>query len=66
VIDETGTEVATLTTDASGAFTVTLPPGRYRLVPDPVQGLMGTAPPVNVTVGATLAQVQLVYDTGIR
>jgi hypothetical protein len=66
VIDETGTEVATLETDATGAFVVTLPPGRYRLVSDPVQGLMRPAPPVDVTVGTTLAQVALVYDTGIR
>jgi hypothetical protein len=66
VIDVTGVEVATLETDATGAFMVTLPPGRYRLVSDPVQGLMGTAPPVDVTVGTALAQVALVYDTGIR
>ena len=66
VIDATGTEVATLETDATGAFMVTLPPGRYRVVPDPVDGLMGTAAPVDVTVGATLAIVQLTYDTGIR
>jgi hypothetical protein len=66
VIDATGTEVATMETDATGAFVVTLPPGRYRVVPDPVEGLMGTAAPVVVTVGATLAQVQLMYDTGIR
>lgn len=66
VIDATGTEVATLATDATGAFTVTLPPGQYRVVPDPVQGLMGTAGPVDVTVGTGLALVQLTYDTGIR
>jgi len=66
VIDATGTEVATLETDATGAFVVTLPPGRYRVVPDPVPGLMGTAAPADVTVGATLAEVQLIYDTGIR
>jgi hypothetical protein len=66
LIDATGTEVATLETDATGAFVVTLPPGRYRLVPDPVEGLMGTAAPVVVMVGTTLAIVQLTYDTGVR
>lgn len=66
VIDATGTEVATLETDATGAFIVALPPGRYRVVADPVPGLMGTAAPSDVTVGATLALVQLSYDTGIR
>jgi hypothetical protein len=45
---------------------VTLPPGRYRDVADPVAGLMRTAPPVEVTVGSGLAQVELMYDTGIR
>lgn len=66
VIDATGTEVATLETDTMGAFIVSLPPGRYRVVPDPVLGLMGTAAPFDVTVGTTQALVQLVYDTGIR
>jgi hypothetical protein len=66
ILDATGTEVATLETDSSGAFVVTLPPGRYQVVADPVPGLMGTAAPMDVMVGATLALVQLVYDTGIR
>ena len=66
VIDATGTEVATLETDAKGAFIVTVPPGRYRLVPDPVPGLIGTAVPMEVIIGSTLASVQLRYDTGIR
>ena len=66
ILDATGTEVATLQTDASGAFVVTLPPGRYRVVADPVPGLMRTAPPADVTVGSALELVQLVYDTGIR
>lgn len=66
ILDATGTEVATLETDAAGAFVVTLPPGRYRVVPDPVPGLMRNAAPQDVTVGTGLAQIQLTYDTGIR
>jgi hypothetical protein len=66
IVDATNTEVATLETDAEGAFAVTLPPGRYRVVADPVPGLMGTAAPVEVTVGAAQELVQLTYDTGIR
>ena len=66
IIDATGTEVATLETDAKGAFVVTLAPGRYRVVADPVPGLIGTAVPMDVMVGSTLASVQLRYDTGIR
>ena len=66
VFDATGLEVATLETDLTGAFVVALPPGQYRVQADPVAGLMGTAPPVDVAVGAGQALVQLTYDTGIR
>jgi hypothetical protein len=66
VLDATGLEVATLQTDAAGGFTVALPPGRYRVQADAVEGLMGTAAPVDVTVTASLALVQLAFDTGIR
>ena len=66
VVDATGTEVATLETDAAGAFVVPLPPGRYHLAPDPVAGVMGTAAAVDVTVGVGHEAVQLQYDTGIR
>ena len=66
VFDATGLEVATLETDASGAFVVTLPPGRYRVQADPFEGLMGTPAPIDVTVAATVTQIQLIYDTGIR
>lgn len=66
ILDSTGLEVATLETDATGTFVVTLPPGRYRVQADAVEGLMGTAPPAEVVVAATLQLVQLVYDTGIR
>jgi len=66
VLDATGLEVATLQTDAAGSFTVALPPGQYRVQADAVAGLMGTAAPVDVTVTASLALVQLAFDTGIR
>ena len=66
ILDATGLEVATLQTDAAGGFTVALPPGQYRVQADAVEGMMGTAQPVDVTVGATLALVQLAFDTGIR
>ena len=66
ISDATGLEVATMETDGLGSFTIELPPGTYRLTPDPVGGLMGTAQPVDVTVGPTMTNVQLSYDTGIR
>ncbi len=66
VLDATGLEVATLETDAAGSFVVSLPPGRYRVQADAVEGVMGTPSPVDITVGAGQAPVELAYDTGIR
>ena len=56
-----------MTTGADGRFTVALPPGTYRLQPQPVEGLMGTAPEVIFTVSSgEPADVTVSYDTGIR
>ena len=64
--DATGTVVAQMTTDADGRFHVSVPPGAYRVEPQPVEGLMGGANTIEVTVGATFKEVQIAYDTGIR
>jgi hypothetical protein len=64
--DSTGTVVAQMTTDADGRFQVKVPPGDYRIEPQPVEGLMGGADPIDITVGADFKVVQLSYDTGIR
>jgi hypothetical protein len=65
-----GAEVARVTTAADGTFSVALAPGDYVLVPQPVAGLMGTAPSVPITVAAagspTPSPFPLLYDTGIR
>jgi Carboxypeptidase regulatory-like domain len=66
VLAADGTEVATVTTDGTGRFQVPLEAGAYRLVADQVSGLMGTAPPVDVTVTTGAVEVRLSYDTGIR
>jgi hypothetical protein len=66
ILDAAGTEVALLETDLRGGFIVTLVPGRYRVVADPVEGLMHSPDPVDVVVDSTLVLVQLTYDTGIR
>ncbi len=67
-IDATGQEVARASTDADGRFTLALPVGEYRLVPQPVEGLLGTASPTEIVVvdGAILEPLTIVYDTGIR
>jgi hypothetical protein len=64
--DARGTVVAQLATDANGRFQVVVPPGAYRVEPQPVEGLMGTAGTVDVTVGGTFQVVEISYDTGIR
>ncbi len=68
VRDIAGNEVARAITGAGGRFTLDLPNGRYTLEPQPVEGLLGTAAPVEVTLkpGGALALVELSYDTGIR
>ena len=65
-----GTELARLTTAADGTFSVDLAAGDYRLVPQPVEGILGTADEVTVTVPASgspaPAEILVRYDTGIR
>jgi hypothetical protein len=66
--DANGSEVARVTAGQDGSFALKLAPGRYRLVPQPVEGLMGTAPSIDFTVeaGRPTTEVQVSYDTGIR
>ena len=63
-----GVEVDRTTSDAEGRFALSLAPGVYRLEPQPVAGLMGTAAPVEFTVepGAPALDLVIGYDTGIR
>jgi hypothetical protein len=66
VLDSAGAQVARATSAADGSFAIELPPGRYRLVPQPVDGLMGTAPEQEITIGPSSETVTISYDTGIR
>jgi hypothetical protein len=63
-----GVEVTRTTSDEAGSFEVRLAPGPYRLVPQPVEGLMGTAESVEFSVSWDGGRTELVvaYDTGIR
>ena len=66
---DSGSEVARATSDADGAFALTLPPGTYRLTPQPVDGLLGTPEPISFAVLTGSAPIDLSpisYDTGIR
>jgi hypothetical protein len=65
--DPAGHAVATVVSDGTGAFSLTLPPGDYVLVAEPVEGLMGTAPPLSFSVVAdSPVELTVEYDTGIR
>jgi hypothetical protein len=68
IVDVRGDEVARTRTDATGAFAVRLPAGEYQLVPQPVEGLLGTPEPTAIAVegGVDLDPVTIVYETGIR
>jgi len=53
--------------DENGLFEIVLSPGRYTLIPQPMEGLLGTAAPVTLEIGeATTTELTVVYDTGIR
>ena len=53
--------------DENGLFELVLTAGPYTLIPQPVEGLLGTAAPVSLEIGAgTTTEISVVYDTGIR
>jgi hypothetical protein len=67
VVDGAGNEITRVRTDGQGRFSVELAAGEYRLIPQPVAGLMGTAAEVGIVVHETDVDVGLIsYDTGIR
>lgn len=52
---------------SDGTFMFTLPAGTYTLVPQPVEGLMGTAAELDViVVDGAVTHLDVAYDTGIR
>jgi len=60
-----GVEVARATSAADGTFRLSLPAGDYVLVPQPVQGYIGTASPIPFHAEDGAA-IDVSYDTGIR
>ena len=67
VTDATGDEVARGTTGSDGVVGFDVAPGELTVVPQPVEGLLGTAPTISVTLtAAQTQQVTVDYDTGIR
>ncbi len=68
ITDATGHEVARVATASDGSWTASVPAGTLTITPQAVPGLLGTARPVSVTVGADThpSGIQIAYDTGIR
>jgi hypothetical protein len=65
-ISDSGEMVESRTED-DGRFSFVLAPGRYEIIAQPVEGLMGTPQPFEVEVLAESVDVGVVmYDTGIR
>lgn len=67
VTDVDGTEVGRGTTGADGIVIIDVPPGERTVVPQAVEGLLGTAEAASVTVADGQAvSITVEYDTGIR
>ena len=66
VLTASGTEAARTTTDANGFYAVALPPGPYTVEPQPVEGMVRGAQPLDVTVPDGFVTVDIPFDTGIR
>lgn len=65
-VAESGDRVET-TTGPDGRFSFDLAAGRYQIVPQPADGLMGTPGPIEVEAASGSIDVGvLMYDTGIR
>ena len=65
-VKDAGESAGGALSDAQGRFSIVLPAGRYTLTPQPVRGLLGTAPPQVILLADADIRVTLRYDTGIR
>jgi len=67
VVDKQGKDISEIRTDPEGKFDVLLPSGTYTLVPQPVEGLLGTASAIDFAVDPSGSpELDVAYDTGIR
>lgn len=68
VRNQAGESVARVRSAEDGSFSVPVVAGHYELLPQPVEGLLGTAAAVEVTVeeGVAAEPILISYDTGIR
>ena len=66
VMGANGQQVASVRSDVQGRAELRLAIGSYTVRPQPVEGLMGTAPEVTLTVTESPEPLVIAYDTGIR
>ena len=67
-VDQNGRRITAFRSDADGRFTVMLPSGAYRIVPEaaaPIMSPLSQAKMVEVLPGG-LTEIRLEFDTGIR
>jgi len=67
-VDRSGMAVARFRSDSDGRFTVMVPPGTYRVIPEADAPLLAPASQAKVVTvqDAGLTTVTLEFDTGIR
>jgi len=66
--DLAGHEITRVRSAGDGTFSLRLIPGSYSVIPQPVQGLLGTPGPTDLTVppDGSIDPIAITYDTGIR
>ena len=67
VIETAAGDSVSAVSDPDGRFEASVTAGAIRVIPQPVEGLLGTPPPIEVEVeGGSLDLGEIAYDTGIR
>ena len=68
VVDSAGLAVLKFETDEVGYFKIDLPPGHYRLAPQPTDGKIGprAAEQTLIVESGQYTQITVTYDSGIR
>lgn len=67
VIETAAGDSVSAVSDQDGRFEASVAAGAIRVIPQPVEGQLGTPSPIEVEVeGGSLDLGELAYDTGIR
>jgi hypothetical protein len=67
MIEVEGDDASSVVSDPDGRFQASVAAGDIRVIPQPVEGLLGTPAPIEVEAfGGSLDLGEIAYDTGIR